>query len=710
MKNRIWIGVILCCLLVAICPLFVKAEARVLDSQEWQGGPLTWTVYDNGTLEISGSGDFEGAQYYPWRAYYKDITQIVIGDGVTSIPNGAFSRMYNLKSVTIGKSVKLIDKNVFSYCASLESVHIPASVKKIGTHAFVDCASLKQLTFDPDSNLQRIDWGAFGNTAIQTLTLPKHVKYIGTQAFRRCTDLRVVRLNDELEEMENVFTECRNIRYVYVGKSLINISPDEFRDCTSLEYFENNSKTSFPHISDMPNLKTVVIGGDLDYLSGFENCPNLSNVVITGKVMTILEDTFSGCPKLVEIDLPDGLEYIGRGAFCGSGLKGIVLPDSVREIGGSFSACNNLAYAVCGSNLHTIGAGSFSECKALEYVDLKHTKILKEDALTNNPNLTKIVWSDELQRIDREAFEGTNNLPAIVIPPTVTEIHEYAFGRSEMDKFVFLGDAPAFDSWGLLWFVEATVYYPADNPTWTKEMMESHEGKLTWAPICTEHIPKTIKGATPTCERMGWTDSTICEVCGLTLQNPVLIAAEDHKFADSTVDPACNHCGYVVHTCKTCGYEYADEFQGSLTHDYTEWERFSEESVTRYYKRECKDCDYSVYIELQEPYAPPQDPAYEKPKPTTTRPTTVSTRPTQTQPTTTVSEQPTTEPVTLPPTSGSTTTVPATTVDETQQQIDPLVEADVKAIAIMLLAIAGISLATMGILIYVKLTKKDEEE
>jgi hypothetical protein len=66
--------------------------------------------------------------------------------------------------------------------------------------------------------------------------------------------------------------------------------------------------------------------------------------------------------------------------------------------------------------------------------------------------------------------------------------------------------------------------------------------------------------------------------------------------------------------------------------------------------------------------------------------------------------------VTLPPTSGSTTTVPATTVDETQQQIDPLVEADVKAIAIMLLAIAGISLATMGILIYVKLTKKDEEE
>ena len=43
-------------------------------------------------------------------------------------------------------------------------------------------------------------------------------------------------------------------------------------------------------------------------------------------------EAFCGCSSLMEVDLPDGLEEIGLGAFRENGLESFTAPKSLRAI------------------------------------------------------------------------------------------------------------------------------------------------------------------------------------------------------------------------------------------------------------------------------------------------------------------------------------------------------------------------------------------
>ena len=71
----------------------ITASAEETGAVKWtkiEDDNLTWTLYNNGTLTISGSGAMQDYDYNSPAFYNSNIKKVVIEDGVTSIGDNAF--------------------------------------------------------------------------------------------------------------------------------------------------------------------------------------------------------------------------------------------------------------------------------------------------------------------------------------------------------------------------------------------------------------------------------------------------------------------------------------------------------------------------------------------------------------------------------------------------------------------------------------------
>lgn len=106
---------------------------------------------------------------------------------ITSTYSSAFSGLSKLQSVTLPSTLESIESCAFDKCSNLQSIHIPASVKSMGASIFRDCSSLSSVTFDEDSQLEKISDTTFKNcVSLTSITFPKSVGYIASDAFSKC--------------------------------------------------------------------------------------------------------------------------------------------------------------------------------------------------------------------------------------------------------------------------------------------------------------------------------------------------------------------------------------------------------------------------------------------------------------------------------------------------------------------------------------------
>ena len=127
----------------------VEALAAGVVASGTCGENLTWELGGDGTLRISGKGEMADYTYddkAPWDTYRRQVTAIVLEDGVTSIGDYAFYFCSSATAVTIPDSVTSIGKSAFSGCDDLTSVTIPEGVTSIAGYAFSRCYDLINVT------------------------------------------------------------------------------------------------------------------------------------------------------------------------------------------------------------------------------------------------------------------------------------------------------------------------------------------------------------------------------------------------------------------------------------------------------------------------------------------------------------------------------------------------------------------------------------
>ena len=442
--------------LVAVLPADIYAAT--IDSGTCGDG-VTWTLDDEGTLTISGTGAMDDFEYdgAPWQSYF--ITKVVIKSGVTGIGKNSFSECRQISDVSIANTVTSIGERAFQYCESLSSVSLPTSIKIIG------------------------DW-AFSNTGLTSVTIPNSVESLGMGAFSFCENLKTASVSASVTEMGDwVFTsdpeltsitvDSKNTVYSSVDGVLFNKDKTELitYPCnkagtsysipstvtTLIEYCFSETRnltsmtipSSVTSIGDWAfsesSLKTVKIPSSVTDIGGglFMDCRSLTSITVDsanpelcasdGILYTKNKDCLICYPAgktATSFSIPNTVKYLDSYSFLGcKALKTITIPSSVEWIGGYvFRECTSLTSMVIPNSVKVIYYQLFYGCTSLKTVILPDTiKTMSSNMFTDCTSLQYVNIPNSVETIDRSVFNNCTALKSVMIPKSVTSINYYAF-------------------------------------------------------------------------------------------------------------------------------------------------------------------------------------------------------------------------------------------------------------------------------------------
>ena len=167
--------------------------------------------FNNNVLDVGILGSEQGT-----IPSYDPTLEVVIGDCVTSISEGAFYGLRNMSACTIGSGVTSIGNQAFNNCRSLTSINIPNGVTSIGSWAFASCLSLSSVTI-PNSVTSFSGRIFDGCTSLTSVILGDNVTQIGGYMFNGCTKLSSVTFNTVTPPpmpYSNTFEGCSCVIYV----------------------------------------------------------------------------------------------------------------------------------------------------------------------------------------------------------------------------------------------------------------------------------------------------------------------------------------------------------------------------------------------------------------------------------------------------------------------------------------------------------------
>ena len=312
---------------------------------------------------VTGGNIYFDTRYNTVTKCDNTVTEIVIpeeieGVAVTGIQGYAFSGCTDLSYVYIPASIKTMQSGVFRGCSKLLKIDVDntsTSYKSIEGVLYTSDMELYAYPTGKEGSSYTLETGtksvwpyAFSGASIESIVLPHTVTEIGQGAFNGAK-LKSVELPDSVTTVgEGVFSSCKELVSAKLSQNLKSLSYNMFNNC--------------------PKLNTVYIGDNTFNIEGraFYACETLTDVSMPQNLKNLGESAFSYCTSLERLELPAGISTIPSGAFSSSGIKSLVIPDSVTTItGGAFYGCSRLESLTIPGSVNSIGENAFSNCNAL---------------------------------------------------------------------------------------------------------------------------------------------------------------------------------------------------------------------------------------------------------------------------------------------------------------------------------------------------------
>lgn len=284
---------------------FLSASERTLSPYGYSAlGKLSWNFVD-GKLTVTGTGPLEVpvSGTLPWEEFLEEIEEIVIGSGITSLCDNAFTGCSNLMSVSIPASVASLGRGTFAGCVNLTKVTFASGSKVTGIpeSAFEDCTSLKRITIP--AGVTYIGSRAFGGcTALCQISFPTKWPSVAEDAFEGCDNLVTTEIHYALDGGTN--NASNPIEYLVGASNSITLQNPTKKGFTFAGWYKNSERTvkaAAPEIT--PNI-VAEAGGELTFYAKWtENTYKVSLQPNggTGTVKTVsgikyTEDKIIDCP------------------------------------------------------------------------------------------------------------------------------------------------------------------------------------------------------------------------------------------------------------------------------------------------------------------------------------------------------------------------------------------------------------------------------
>lgn len=395
-------------------------------------------------LSLAGCGNKETST--PTSALTSNTSSTLSSAGSTSTAGGTSSAANGTSSAANSSS------------AANGTSSVPKSSKPEESSAESDPTESKPA----ETNPVQVDWSTVPELDEMDIDYEvKEIKDIPEEDLKRY----VTGLSDEAKKNGVVIIKAYygNAEYIKIpqtiaGKNCIAVDIDvNWGDnAKSIKYpdgfvciYSNTSQLRNCGSGQAPNVTSVSLPDNLEYICGFDGLTSLEEITLPKKLKTIDDGSFSGLQKLKSVTIGENVERIGSAFYLCTALEKVNFPKKLNgqcEICGSFDGCSSLKSIELpeGADFFSNYLGSFSGCTALEKVFLPNTvTVLPGDTFSGCTALKEINLPSSLKTMEcgfGGAFTGCTSLGKIDIPDSVTTIGSYTFSDCTSLKEIIIPD------------------------------------------------------------------------------------------------------------------------------------------------------------------------------------------------------------------------------------------------------------------------------
>ena len=431
------------CMVMALLCLYISASAY-----DFEVGGIRYDITSFTDLTVTASSlseEFEGTVNIPsfvefngkklcvnklaesFAANNNRISNVIVGDSITSIESQAFFNCSEISSITL-KGVKTIGPESFKQCVMLSKIELSTNLNSIGEGAFEKCESLKELI------------------------LPDFITVIGANTFRGCSLLDNISLINIVQIRENAFLDCSSLKNLVLSDNLTYIGSNAFSG-TAFDSFDiPNSVTELGTsiLSDCENIKSLTVGSGLSVLSSNPviNCPNINELIFSDSDNPLYIDFGGEIMEHVTISNSHNNSYID---ICSGGLDKLKIDK--LYLGRNIYPKDNIDWRGDGDiNLNPfMGNKYINEVvigKKVTDLPVKDVKLKNYTGLIRYDNsfgyfegcdsLQNVEILGDLNGISNRMFYGTK-ISKISTPNTISSIGSFAFSNCAYLKEISIG-------------------------------------------------------------------------------------------------------------------------------------------------------------------------------------------------------------------------------------------------------------------------------